>query len=160
MFCLTPILNLFSFERLIWMPENLSVFKEKLKEGNYVKHLDAAKRAIPLNINQAVSINNKVNVTKFYPRQTWFGKECEQEKSEFKRTLRTFRRSNSMEDRTRYVEPGKQYRILLTRKSDCYKTEIKKKLINSAKDPKTFWSTLKKYLLRKEWLEILIKKYC
>ena len=60
----------FSFERLIWMPENLSVFKEKLKEGNYVKHLDAAKRAIPLNINQAVSMNKKVNVTKLYPRQT------------------------------------------------------------------------------------------
>ena len=67
---LNPDFKPFSFERLIWMPENLSVFKEKLKEGNYVKHLDAAKRAIPLNINQAVSINNKVNVTKFYPRQT------------------------------------------------------------------------------------------
>ena len=60
----------FSFERLIWMPENLSVFKKKLKEGNSVKHLDAAKRAIPLNINQAVGMNKKVNVTKLYPRQT------------------------------------------------------------------------------------------
>ena len=35
---------------------------------------------------------------------------------------------------------------LLTRKSDCYKTEMKNKMINSVKDPKTFWSTLKKNL--------------
>ena len=71
-------------------------------------------------------------------------------KQKVKRTLRNFRRSNSMEDRARYVELRKQYRKLFTRKSDCYKTEMKNKLINSAKDPKTFWSTLKKSLLRKE----------
>ena len=54
-----------------------------------------------------------------------------------------------MENRTRYVELRKQYRKLLTRKSDCYKTEMKNKLINSAKDPKTFWSTLKRISSKK-----------
>ena len=48
-----------------------------------------------------------------------------------------------MEDRTRYVELRKQNRKLLARKSQCYKTEMKNKLISSAKDAKTFWSTLK-----------------
>ena len=76
-------------------------------------------------------MDKKVKVTKQYPRQTWFNKECQQAKTEVKRTLQHFRRSNSMEDRTRYVEPRKQYRILLTRKSDCYKTEMKNKLIHS-----------------------------
>ena len=52
-----------------------------------------------------------------------------------------------MEDRTRYVELRKQYRKLLTRKG--YKTEMKNKLINSAKDPKTFWSTLKRISSKK-----------
>ena len=91
------------------MPENLSIFTEKLKERNTIKDLDAAKQAIPVNINQAVSmftaimkrvsecINKKVKVTKQYPRQTWFDKECQQAKTEVKRTLRNFRRSNSME---------------------------------------------------------------
>ena len=106
-------------------------------------------------------MNKKVKVTKQYPRQTCFDKECQQAKTEVKRTLRNFRRINSMEDRARYFELRKQYRKLLTRKSDCYKTEMKNKLINSAKDPKRFWSTLKKNesLLRKESLEILIKVY-
>ena len=143
------------------MPENLSIFTEKLKERNTIKDLDAAKQAIPVNINQAVSMftaimkrvsecmNKKVKVTKQYPRQTWFDKECQQAKTEVKRTLRNFRRSNSVEDRTRYVELRKQYRKLLTRKSDCYKTEMKNKLINSAKDPKTFWSTLKRISSKK-----------
>jgi len=139
----------------------LDIFKEKLKERNTIKDLDAAKQAIPVNINQAVSMftaimkrvsecmNKKVKVTKQYPRQTWFDKECQQAKTEVKRTLRNFRRSNSVEDRTRYVELRKQYRKLLTRKSDCYKTEMKNKLINSAKDPKTFWSTLKRISSKK-----------
>ena len=64
------------------MPENLSIFKEKLKERNTIKDIDAAKQAIPVNINQAVSkftavmkgvcecINKKVKVTKHYPRGT------------------------------------------------------------------------------------------
>ncbi len=131
---LNPDFKPFSFERLIWMPENLSIFTEKLKERNTIKDLDAAKQAIPVNINQSVSMftaimkrvsecmNKKVKVTKQYPRQTWFDKECQQAKTEVKRTLRNFRRSNSMEDRTRYVELRQQYRKLLTRKSDCYKT--------------------------------------
>ena len=62
--------------------------KEKLKERNASKDLDAAKQATSVNINQAVSMftatmkrvsecmNKKVNVTKHYPRQTWFDKEC------------------------------------------------------------------------------------
>ena len=49
-------------------------------------------------------MDKKVKVTKQYPRQTWFNKECQQAKTEVKRTLQHFRRSNSMEDRTRYVE--------------------------------------------------------
>ena len=49
-------------------------------------------------------MNKKVNVTKQYPRQTRFDKEWQQAKTEVKRTLRNFRRSNSVEDRTRYVE--------------------------------------------------------
>ena len=85
----------------------------------------------------------KVNVTKHYPRQTWFDKEA---KTEVKRTLRIFRRSNSMEDRSRYVELRKQYRKLPTRKVDYYKSEMKIKLINKAKGAKTFWFTLKKNL--------------
>ena len=55
-----------------------------------------------------------------------------------------------MEARTRYVELRKQHRKLLTRKSVCYKTEMKKKLINSVKDPKTFWSTVKKKKKKKK----------
>ena len=54
-----------------------------------------------------------------------------------------------MEDRTRYVELRKQYRHLLTRKGDYYKTEMKNKLINIAKDAKTFWSTLKRISSKK-----------
>ena len=53
---LNPDFKPFSFERLIWMPENLSIFTEKLKERNTIKDLDAAKQAIPVNINQAVSM--------------------------------------------------------------------------------------------------------
>ena len=40
---LNPDFKPFSFERLIWMPENLSIFTEKLKERNTIKDLDAAK---------------------------------------------------------------------------------------------------------------------
>ena len=46
----------FFFERLIWMPENLGIFKDKLKERNTIKDLDEAKQAIPDNIIQAVSM--------------------------------------------------------------------------------------------------------
>ena len=75
---LNPDFKPFSFERLIWMPENLSIFTEKLKERNTIKDLDTAKQAIPVNINQAVSMftaimkrvsecmNKKVKVTKQY----------------------------------------------------------------------------------------------
>ena len=48
-----------------------------------------------------------------------------------------------MEDRTRYVELHKQYRKLLTRNSDSYKSEMKTNLTHSSKDAKTFWFTLK-----------------
>ena len=90
---LNPDFKPFSFERFIWMSENLSIFTEKLKERNTIKDLDAAKQAIPVNINQAVSMftaimkrvsecmNKKVKVTKQYPRQTWFDKECQQAKT-------------------------------------------------------------------------------
>ena len=113
---LNPDFKPLSFERLIWMPENLSIFTEKLKERNTIKDLDAAKQAIPVNINQAVSMftaimkrvsecmNKKVKVTKQYPRQIWFDKECQQARTEVKRTLRNFRRSNSVENRTGYVK--------------------------------------------------------
>jgi len=94
-------------------------------------------------------MEKKVNVTNHHPRQTWFDKECQQAKTEV--TLRNFRRSNSMEDRTRYFELRKQYRKLLTRKSDCYKTEMKNKLMYSVKDAKTFWSTLKGISSKKDW---------
>ena len=92
-------------------------------------------------------IKKEVNVTKHYPRQTRFDKEA---KTEAKRTLRNFRRSNSMEDRSRYIELRKQYRKLPATKGDYYKSEMKNKLINNAKDAKTFWFTLKESLLRKE----------
>ena len=64
------------------MPENVSIFlKEKQKERNASKDLDAEKLAISVNINQAVSMftaimkgvsewmNKEVNVTKHYPRE-------------------------------------------------------------------------------------------
>ena len=158
MLFLTPILSLFPLKGSLGCQKNLNIFTEKLKERNTVKDLKAAKQAIPVHINQAVSMftaimkrvsecmNKKVKVKKQYPRQTWLVKECQPATTEVKRTLRNFRRSNSMEDRTRYVELRKQYRHLLTRKPDCYKTEMKNKLINSAKDPKTIWSTLTKNL--------------
>ena len=129
---LNPDFKSFSFERLTWMPKKLNIFTEKLKERNTVKDLDAAKQAIPVNTNQAVSMftavmkrvsecmNKKVKVTKQYPRRTWLVKECQQATTEVKRTLRNFR-SNLMKDRTRYVELRKQYRSSLRRKSDCYK---------------------------------------
>ena len=53
---LNPVFKPFSFERLIWMLENMSIFTEKLKERNTIKDLDAAKQAIPVNINQAGSM--------------------------------------------------------------------------------------------------------
>ena len=37
---LNPDFNPFSFERLVLMPENPSIFKEKLKERNTLKDLD------------------------------------------------------------------------------------------------------------------------
>ena len=33
------------------MPENLSIFKEKIKERITIKDLDEAKQSIPVNIN-------------------------------------------------------------------------------------------------------------
>ena len=37
-----------------------------------------------------------------------------------------------------------------SQESQCYKTELKNKLISSAKDAKTFWSTLKGISLKKK----------
>ena len=40
------------------MPENPGIFKDKLKERNIIRDLDEVKQAIPVNINQAVSMFN------------------------------------------------------------------------------------------------------
>ena len=43
-------------EKLLWMPENMLIFKEKLKEADTIKDIDEAKNTALVGVNQAVDM--------------------------------------------------------------------------------------------------------
>lgn len=77
----------------------------------------------------------------FSPKNKWYDWKCEKLRKESLFWLNAFRRSDNPEDKKRYIEVNKKYKITCRNKKTSYEEEVASSLIN-VKSSKEFWKKI------------------